>query len=253
MSLLKTFIRGIIPSYIIDLHRQKKTAEQERGARISFYKELLGEKKLVFDVGANVGNRVDAFLALNDKVIAVEPQPTCVQIITKRFGVNKGLTVLNRAVGSTRGKLTLHSSSDIDTLASVSDSFVHYAEKSDRFKGKKYEKTYDVEVTTLDNLISLYGTPDFIKIDVEGYELEVLKGLSKAPGAVSFEFTPDRQEGVTECLSILNALGLTQFNISYGESMKLARSKWLSFSEIKAVVDALAGDTYIFADIYAKK
>ena len=149
--------------------------------------------------------------------------------------------------------MKLRWSSDTDVLASVSDAFIKYAESGERFKGGKWEKSCMVELTTLDSLIGLYGMPDFIKIDVEGHELEVLKGLSKAPRCLSFEFTPDFQNDVKACLSTCGRIGMAQFNISYGESMRLARTEWISESEMVRVVEALRGDTWLFGDIYARK
>ena len=48
-----------------------------------------------------------------------------------------------------------------------------------------------VPVTTLDALIDRYGLPAFCKIDVEGFEEAVVRGLSRPIPSVSFEFTPE--------------------------------------------------------------
>ena len=46
-----------------------------------------------------------------------------------------------------------------------------------------------VPVTTLDALIERHGVPSFVKVDAEGFEEEVLQGLSRSIKALSFEFT----------------------------------------------------------------
>lgn len=253
MATFRTLIRGAAPSIIIDRIRNRLATEQEARFRADFYRQVIGEGKTVFDVGANVGNRVAAFLSLKDRVVAVEPQPSCVAALERKFGKHPNFTIISKAVGSAPGQLKLRWSSDSDVLASVSDAFVKYAEHSERFKGGKWGKSCMVEVTTLDSLIDTYGMPDFIKIDVEGHELEVLKGLSRAPRCLSFEFTPDFQNDVKACLSACKRIGMAQFNISYGESMRLARSEWISESEMVRVVEALRGDTWLFGDIYARR
>jgi hypothetical protein len=78
-----------------------------------------------------------------------------------------------------------------------------------------------IEVTTLDSLIEEFGSPGFIKIDVEGYEFEVLSGLSRPVRALSFEF-PEYLAAASQRVERLCSLGNTEFNYSLGASMKLA-------------------------------
>lgn len=253
MTTLRTLLRGLTPSFIVDRRRALLAMQRETRLRAAFYKQIIGEGQTVFDIGANVGNRVSTFLDLKCRVVAIEPLPTCISVLRQRFGANPNLVIVEKAVGNSSGQTKLRWSSETDVLASVSDSFVEYGKNSERFKGAAWDKNCLVEVTTLDSLIDQYGTPSFIKIDVEGHEHAVLKGLSKAPACLSFEFTPDFQENVAACLSICRKIGLTQFNISYGESMRFARSQWSSESEMNRLADALRGDTWVFGDIYARK
>jgi len=52
----------------------------------------------------------------------------------------------------------------------------------------------------------------------EGYESEVLRGLSQKIGVISFEFTSEFTFKAIECLCLLRGLGYNSFNISVGET-----------------------------------
>src|SRR5262249_48980943 len=99
---------------------------------------------------------------------------------------------------------------------------------------------------TLDDLILLFGLPSFIKIDVEGSELEVLKGLSTAVNALSFEFTPEMRETGLHCLERLSELGSYFYNFSFGESGSHFLASWQSTQEFKSFIsrNEFMGDVY---------
>jgi 16S rRNA A1518/A1519 N6-dimethyltransferase RsmA/KsgA/DIM1 with predicted DNA glycosylase/AP lyase activity len=67
---------------------------QERRRRQNFYRQLIAPGDLCFDVGANIGDYTDTFLALGARVIAVEPQPSCADELRSRFAGNDRVTVL---------------------------------------------------------------------------------------------------------------------------------------------------------------
>lgn len=70
-----------------------------------------------------------------------------------------------------------------------------------------------VSTTTLDSLISKEGTPDLIKIDVEGYEHKVIKGLTKKANKICFEFTEEMDYSLYESFLHLQSLGYENFGI----------------------------------------
>jgi FkbM family methyltransferase len=254
MSKFITILKGMVPAIIVEKARRQREEERDKKSRALFYERLIGKDVLVFDVGANVGNRVAAFLSHSRQVVAIEPQPSCGVVLERKFSANDKFVLVKKALGPSSGEIELRWSTENDVLASVSRSFIEYAENSERFDGGGgWKNVCKVEVVTLDSLISNFGVPDFIKLDTEGFEAEILMGLSKAPGCLSFEFTPDFHESALACLSRCNDIGMTQFNISYGESMRLARAEWLSLSEMERVIDALKGDTWLFGDVYARR
>ena len=111
----------------------------------------------------------------------------------------------------------------------------------------------EVETISLDNLITKCGIPDFCKIDVEGYEKEVLSGLSQKIGMISFEFNyPTFEQETRFCLEKLYNLGYIQFNFSIGESLEMNFHSWVSFQEIYDFfkIDNFPFD-WSYGDIYA--
>ena len=219
--------------------------------RKEFYSTFLSANDLVFDVGANLGNRVEVFLNLKNKVIAIEPQTYCYEFLKMKFG--NSVTLQKLALGSKKDKLTMYINSSSSTISSLSKDWIDVMKKT-RFRNQEWNKTEEVNVDTLDNLIRLYGTPKFIKIDVEGFEVDVLKGLSKAVPYISFEYsTPEQAERLYECLEIINALNSKYlFNYSAGEKNKFVLEEWLPLADLKNLIaknmDVLEG----FGDVYAK-
>ncbi|MEO6303175.1 MAG: FkbM family methyltransferase, partial [Bacteroidia bacterium] len=154
--------------------------------RKKFYSTFLSENDLVFDVGANLGNRVEVFLSLKTMVVAIEPQTYCFEYLKTKFAGN--ISLLKIALGAKKDKMTMYINSRSSTISSLSKDWVN-AMKNSRFSDQEWDKTTEVNVDTLDNLILQHGLPRFIKIDVEGFETEVLKGLSTSVPIISFEYT----------------------------------------------------------------
>ena len=89
----------------------------------------------------------------------------------------------------------------------------------------------------------------FCKIDVEGYELEVLTGLSQKIGAISIEYSPWIMPPTIACVRRLSGLGYREFRSSRGETMKWTEPTWVSADEVCA---SLGISTPEFGDVYAR-
>jgi hypothetical protein len=111
-----------------------------------------------------------------------------------------------------------------------------------------------IEQTTIDNLIEKFGNPAFIKIDVEGYELEVLKGLSKETNLISFEYTvPEQTKKTIECINLFKLINKTiECNYSLGESMEFQLENWISDSDMINLIQSKNFPTTV-GDIYIKR
>jgi len=143
-----------------------------------FYHKFINEGDVVFDVGANIGSRTNIFLKLGATVIAVEPQVYCAGILKNKYGNNNKFILINKALAEKEGQAEMMIS-DACTISSLSKEWVEAVRKSGRFQGHNWGGDRNiVQTTTLDKLIDQYGFPSFIKIDVEGFEYEVIKGLT---------------------------------------------------------------------------
>lgn len=123
--------------------------------------------------------------------------------------------------------------------------------QSGRFSHIQWDREAVVKVITLDDLILTYGVPAFCKIDVEGYEASVIKGLSKPIPALSFEYTSEYFEGTQRVIEHLESLAPYEYNFSLGESMRLTFQNWLDSGDIQAKL-ASYSNTLIFGDVYAR-
>lgn len=236
---LKDTAVSLTPSY------RRHVAEMK-----DFYSGFAGKGSLCFDIGANVGNRTEIFLAIGARVIAVEPQSACIAELKRKFGDNEAFVIVPAALGETEGSAEIHIS-DASTISSLSDEWIDRVKESGRFSDYDWNKTETIPITTFDALIDKYGVPDFCKIDVEGYEYEVLKGLSQPVGAVSFEFTPEFLVPAVNSIQKLDSLGKAEFNYSIGESMTLVLKSWVDAGTIIATLESLPDKT-VFGDVYAR-
>jgi hypothetical protein len=107
------------------------------------------------------------------------------------------------------------------------------------------------EVVTLDTLIAEHGLPRFCKIDVEGYEEQVLAGLNTAIPMLSLEFQPERLEAAQGCVERLQTLGRYEFNLGLDEHEALALPRWVDPAGLRTELERLRG-TLTFGDIYAR-
>jgi len=234
-------------------HKERNYPSAAMKASRQFYASFIQEGDLVFDIGANMGRRVGSFLLLKAKVVALEPNQTCVAEIEK---VYKGwpVTVIPKGVGAEPGELTFFISSN-PLMSSFNKEWI--AGMQQKFKDK-WDKPVQVPVITLQQLIEEYGKPSFIKIDTEGFELEVLKGLQTAVPYLSFEYTIPEPAGKTiACVERIEELygGKVLFNICRDEAWQMHFDSWMPAAELLALMrsaDFTASSFGNYGDIYVK-
>jgi len=138
------------------------------------------------------------------------------------------------------------------TVSTAAPEFIQASTGAAGWEGQVWDQTITVPVTTLDTLIADHGTPDFVKIDVEGHEPAVLAGLSTPLPLLSFEITTIQKEAGQACIDRLAALGDYSYNLSLGEEHALQHSTWLSADAMRATLTALPHAANS-GDIYARR
>jgi len=216
--------------------------------------EWIGKDSLVFDIGANIGRMTYVYLSLGARVVAVEPQSVCVnEQLRPRLGNDDRVTIVHAAVGERNGETTITTYGHGSTISTLVPD--HYWQKGGPWQGTPHDGAETVQMVTMDVLIRRFGVPDFAKIDVEGYEQQVLEGLSQFI-PLSFEFHPFFREQACTCMERLMELEpRVEFNHTVGESLTYASPEWLGRAAMGNVLDALYkqhGRIY-FGNIYARK
>ncbi len=217
------------------------------------YAGFLREGDLAFDIGSHVGDRIGSFRRCGARVVALEPQPDCARVIRTVYEGDAGVTLVEAACGPRQGTLTLHINSANPTVTTASRDFVEAADGAGGWEGQVWDRVIEVPVTTLDRLVSQYGEPAFCKIDVEGFEADVLSGLSKPLRALSFEFTTIQRDVGLACLDTLAKLGPYRFDLALGESQTLGFGRWIDREAMAAHIrglphEANSGDVYAVID-----
>ena len=210
-------------------HRFLKPRLVERRQQLlAFHAALVARGNLVFDVGANDGRLTRIYRRLGARV--VEPNPVLAAQIERRYRI----PVVAAAAGAGEGEADLHVAS-VEQLATLSTEWIATAKSH----GIATEWTGDVirvPVITVDSLIADYGIPDYLKIDVEGYEEHVLAGLSRSVRLVCFEFQVANAGAAEACVQRLEQLGRYEYRHTVLEECTFIGG-WSSADRVRGWLD----------------
>jgi FkbM family methyltransferase len=215
----------------------------------AFYRQFVKAGDLAFDIGAHVGNRVRVFRRIGARVIAVEPQPDFVAVMRLLYGRDPGVFLEANGVAAEPGEGRLHLSTRTPTVSTFADSWIDDVQIDSRFQRVRWDSVISVPLVSLEQLIARHGEPQFCKIDVEGFEYEVLRGLSEPLAALSFEYIPVAVNRAIACVDRISALGDYRYRHSRVETHRWADGGWLKPQTMIEILGALptgdrSGDVY---------
>ena len=254
MKLIKSILKKTPLKSIVRNYKWRRDLAQwshRDDLMLGFYRNFIQPGDIVFDVGANVGNRTKIFFKLGAIVIAIEPQEECTKFLNKIYSKNNKVIIIAKALGKTNETKEMLIS-DATTISSLSEEWVRAVQQSGRFAGNEWTKTQFVQTTTLDSLIAEYGSPAFIKIDVEGFEYQVVQGLSRPVNMLSVEFTPEYIDSTFHCIEYLSELGKIGLNLSIGESMEMEFAKWIAPKMMINTLEKVRNNYNLYGDVYIK-
>jgi FkbM family methyltransferase len=224
---------------------------RQRGLR-RLYRPFVPRGALVFDVGAHLGDRTRAFSGLGARVVALEPQPRLFRWLRRLVGSRPDVILREEAVGREPGEAMLAVSRRTPTVSTLSRHWqTDLGHNNPSFGDVCWEESVPVPLVTMDQLIAEYGLPDFCKIDVEGFEAEVLAGLSQPVPALSLEFVAGALDVAEAAVRRLVALGPYEFNAIRGEQRSYLFRDWLGAEAMLEWLGRGAG-SLPSGDIYAR-
>lgn len=200
--------------------------------------------KTGFDIGAYQGSFTD-FLLKNgaDKVFTFEPNTNLYRALTEKYKNNEKVKVYNCLVGDKNEKKKFYLAKQHHTISTACEDFV----KKSRFSNKTDENNVpyawndpiEMDCYKLDTIFKNVGVPDFIKIDVEGFEYEVISGISKIekPATLVFEIQEELIHKTKKCFEHLNNIGFKKFQFIEDDIFNGLPDSYIKYSKLKAKMD----------------
>jgi FkbM family methyltransferase len=150
---------------------QAQIADPEQREEFQNFALQCSQRMLLLDIGAHFGVFSLAAAHFGGKAIAIDPSPIAARMIARQSALNRltdNIRIIQAAVSSEGGA--------VDMLSSgvFSDGYFKIA------RGRAKSELTRIRAITIDQIVSQYGAPTHVKIDVEGQEAAVLRGGRKA-------------------------------------------------------------------------
>ncbi len=214
---LKTLHRGFYFMYNLGLLKK-----DERFKYHYLVQDLIEDDYTVVDIGANLGyfSKNFAKLTPNGKVLSVEPVKPFFDVLSSFMKKYKHAKVVNYALGDESGTITMVMP---ESNGMIRTGLPHIAESEEE---KKQHKTHEVEIVKGSELLSSFDKIDYIKCDIEGYELivfnEIKEVVAKMKPIVQIEIGPDNEKAMFD---YFDSLGYVQYGVANFKIVKESRTQ----------------------------
>jgi len=171
--------------------------------------EFIRFGSMVFDIGAFEGFKTLEYLKLGASVVCFEPNRESARVLQDKFKDNPHVRIEKCGLSDHEGVLLFYPST-----VRAQSTFSQSLKEAPWFSREQWSPApYEVEITTIEKMVENYGLPGLVKIDVEGVEASVVRGMGCArPRYLSFEFYPGFPAAYRECIDILGAFGYAKYN-----------------------------------------
>jgi FkbM family methyltransferase len=172
------------------------------------------DESLIFDVGMHEGQDTDFYLSKGFRVVAVEASPAlCAEVSSRlRSYVDSGqLIIKNVAIAESSGPITFY----LNPVSVWNTTRPDWSERN-RKLGSPATETILVDGVEFDELVTKYGAPYYLKVDIEGADMLCIESLAKLndlPRYVSVESNKTSWSELKREFAVLRSLGYRRFKV----------------------------------------
>ncbi len=220
----------------------KSFKEKQDAFEISLMKKYIKTGDTVLDIGANIGFYAEILSSIvgeNGKVHCFEPDTTNFNHLQSRSKYLPNVTINNKAISNKTETIKIYTSKKLNVDHRT-------------YKPDEYDQEIDIHAISIDEYLSPNTEVDFIKMDIQGFEMSAVRGMTKTLQSQHLkmlsEFWPyGMRKAGTSVLEYYQFLKKYNFNIYLIENHQLVE---LTEEKVKTFLD-LPETTYM--NIFASK